>query len=244
MKPKKVATQAEWLAARVALLEKEKAHSRMREELTKERQALPWVKVEKNYAFEGPNGTVTLSDLFGDKSQLIVQHFMFQTEWDEGCKSCTLMADHMEPSLIHLSQRDTAVAVVSIAPLEKLIAYKQRMKWSFTWVSSAGTEFNRDFHVTNTDEELAQGSSYYNFRQGKPFPVNEMPGISAFAKDDDGVVYHTYSVYARGLEKFIGVYDYLDIVTKGRDEDNLDYGMQWVRHKDAYDDESYVDPYA
>lgn len=229
-----VVSRETWLKARLALLEKEKAHSRARDELTRERQALPWVKLEKAYTFDGPDGKVTLADLFEEKNQLIVQHFMFDTDWEEGCKSCSFMADHMDRSVVHIAHRDTAYVAVSRAPLAKLEAFKQRMGWSFKWVSSGHSDFNRDFHVTFTDEELQKGDGYHNYREHSTFSVKEAPGVSAFATDDAGTVYHTYSVYGRGLENFMGAYHLLDIVPKGRDEDDLPYTMQWLRLRDAY----------
>lgn len=232
MKPRAVVSREHWLKGRLELLEKEKAHSRARDELTRERQALPWVKLEKDYTFEGPDGPVSLSDLFGDQSQLIVQHFMFDPEWDEGCKSCSFMADHIDPSVVHLANRDTAFAVVSRAPLEKLLAYKKRMRWSFNWVSSFDNDFNRDFHVSFTDDEVESGKGQYNFREGASFPVREAHGISVFAKDDAGRVYHTYSVYGRGVENVMTAYDLLDMVPKGRDEGGRN--MYWLRRKDEY----------
>lgn len=233
MTPPNVGSRQQWLEARIELLKKEKAHSRARDELTRQRQALPWVKVEKAFTFDGPDGQVTLNDLFGDKSQLIVQHFMFDPEWDEGCKSCSFMADHMDPSVVHIAQRDAAFAAVSKAPLEKLLAYKKRMRWSFHWVSSYNSDFNRDFHVSFTDEELQNNTCDYNFRKGVSFPVREAPGISVFAKDDLGNVYHTYSVYGRGLEKVMTAYDLLDMVPKGRDEGGKN--LAWLRRKDEYE---------
>lgn len=243
MNPPKVVSKDEWLKARLELLDKEKAHSRARDEVTRARQTLPWVMVEKNYTFEGPNGKESLSDLFADMSQLIIQHFMFDTDWDAGCKACSFMADHIDRSVIHIAHRDTAFVAVSIAPWQKLDAYKKRMNWTFKWVSSANNDFNRDFNVSFTDEELANKKAYYNFRENAGFPVKEAPGISVFAKDDKGQVYHTYSAYARGLETFITAYDLLDIVPKGRDEDDLSYGMEWLRHKDRYGDLTFIDPY-
>lgn len=236
MTPPKVGSREQWLEARMELLKKEKAHSRARDELTRRRQMLPWVKVEKTYTFEGPDGQVTLSDLFGDKSQLIVQHFMFDPEWDEGCKSCSFMADHMDPSVVHLAHRDTAFAAVSKAPLEKLVAYRKRMQWSFNWVSSYNSDFNRDFHVSFTDEELENKTCQYNYREDVSFPSREAPGISVFARDDSGNLYHTYSVYGRGLEKVMTAYDLLDMVPKGRDEGGK--SMDWLRRKDDYEEES------
>lgn len=236
MQPAKVSSRDEWLKARLELLEKEKAHSRARDELTRERQALPWVIVEKAYEFDGPDGPATLACLFDNKSQLIIQHFMFDPEWEEGCKSCSFISDHMDRSVVHAAHRDTAFAAVSKAPIEKLETFKKRMQWTFKWVSSANSDFNRDFHVSFTDDEIKNRNAYYNFREGSAFPVKEAPGISAFAKDDAGTIYHTYSVYARGLEAYMGAYFLLDIVPKGRDEDELSYGMEWLRLKDRYDD--------
>lgn len=234
MIPPNVASRQDWLRARLDLLEKEKAYSRQRDELTRQRQALPWVKIEQEYVFQGSDGQVTLSDLFGGKSQLIVQHFMFDPEWEEGCKLCSFMADHMDPAVIHLAHRDTELAAVSRAPIERLTAYKERMGWHFRWVSSLDNEFNRDFHVSFTDEELKNETCRYNFRDGVSFPAREAPGISAFAKDDGGNVYHTYSVYGRGLENVMTAYDLVDMVPKGRDEDGKN--MFWVRRKDEYGD--------
>jgi len=232
MKPAKLVSKEEWLEARIELLKKEKAHSRARDELTQERQAMPWVQVIKQYKFDGTTGQVTLSDLFTGKSQLIVQHFMFDPDWDEGCKSCSFMADHMDPSIVHIAHRDTAFAAVSRAPLEKLVAYKKRMGWSFNWVSSYHCNFNRDFHVSFTEDEQNNATCNYNFRIGVTFPAKEAPGISVFAKDDLGNVYYTYSVYGRGLENVMTAYDLLDMVPKGRDE--AGQNMKWVRRKDSY----------
>ncbi len=206
------------------------------------RQALPWEKVEKDYTFDGPHGKETLADLFGGKSQLIVYHFMYDSEWTEGCKSCSFIADHYNPSIIHLNHRDVAMVTVSRAPLEKLEAYKNRMGWTFKWVSSFASDFNSDYYVTFTPEQTQKGEMYYNYRIGK-FPVSEAPGISVFYKNAGGEVFHTYSSFARGLENFIGTYTLLDIVPKGRDEGALKYGMEWVRHHDRYQDASFVDPY-
>jgi len=234
MNPPTVGSREEWLAARLELLEQEKAHTRARDELTRQRQALPWVKVDKAYRFVASEGEVTLVDLFGTQSQLLVQHFMFDPEWEAGCKACSFMADHLNAAVAHLAQRDTAFAAVSRAPFEKLLVYKQRMRWSFNWVSSCDSDFNRDFHVSFTDEELANRTCEYNFRSGVSFPAREAPGISAFAKDDAGTIYHTYSVYGRGLENAITTYDLLDMVSKGRNEGGN--GMYWVRRKDEYED--------
>jgi len=228
-----VASAEEWLAARKALLEKEKEFSRLRDKLTRERAALPWRAVHKEYVFEGPAGKETLADLFEDRSQLLVYHFMFGPDWEDGCKSCSLLADHYAPAIVHLNQRDVSFVTVSRAPLEKLEAFKKRMGWQFKWVSSLGNDFNWDFHVSFTDEEQERGKCYYNYTETS-FPASEGPGISAFYKGDDGQVLHTYSSFARGLDMLIGAYNLLDIAPKGRDEDNLAYTMEWVRHHDRY----------
>jgi len=238
-----VVTQKEWLAARKNLLVKEKEFSRLRDELTSTRQAMPWEKVDKEYRFHGLDGEETLADLFNGLNQLIIYHFMFDPEWNEGCKSCSFVADHYAPTIVHLAHRDVTLVTVSRAPLEKLEAFKQRMDWDFKWVSSLGSDFNHDFDVTFTQKEIEQSTASYNYREGVSFPVTEAPGISVFYKDPNGTVYHTYSAYSRGLENFIGAYTLLDIVPKGRDEDSLAYGMEWLRHKDRYDDPSFVDPY-
>ena len=237
-----VVSSGEWLAARKDLLAKEKEFTRLRDELTRQRRDLPWEKVTKEYSFEGPSGKETLADLFGGRSQLIIYHFMFDPDWSEGCKSCSLLADHYDRSVIHLSQRDVTMVTVSRAPLEKLEAFKKRMGWGFKWVSSLGSDFNWDYHVSFSSEEQAEKKTYYNYGI-HPFPSSEGPGISGFSKNAQGEVFHAYSSFARGLDIFIGVYNLLDIVPKGRDEDNLAYGMEWVRHHDRYGDQSFVDPY-
>ncbi len=244
MKPTSVASKDDWLRARLELLEKEKAHTRARNELTRARQALPWVPVEKDYIFQGSEGEESLSDLFGGMSQLIVYHFMFAPDWDEGCKSCSFLMEHCDRSAVHLAQRDTALVAVSRAALQKLHEFRDRMGWNFKWVSSGEGEFNYDYHVSFTDAELASGGVHYNFRDNVAFGIPDAPGVSTFVKDDEGRLYHTYSSYGRGLEGFITAYDLLDIVPKGRDEDSLPYGMAWVRLKDRYGDASYIDPYA
>lgn len=234
MTPTKVVSREDWLKARLALLDKEKAHSKARDALTRERMALPWVKLEKEYVFDGPGGNVSLADLFGDKSQLIVYHFMYDADWDEGCKSCSFSADFYDRAVVHLAHRDVALVTVSIAPLEKLQAFKQRMGWTFPWVSSANNSFNRDYHVTFTEEEM-DGKAYHNFRENVTFPSREAPGVSVFARDDHGTVHHTYSAYGRGLENLMHTYQLLDLVPKGRDEDDLDYSMDWLRLRDSYE---------
>lgn len=225
----RVVSKDDWLAARLDLLAKEKAHSRARDELTRVRQALPWVRVEKRYVFESPDGEVELGDLFRGKSQLIVQHFMFDPDWDEGCKSCSFMADHIDPALVHVAARDVAFVAVSSAPLGKLLAFRERMGWRFPWVSAAGSDFNRDHHVTFTREEIESGDVYHNFREER-FQSTEAPGFSVFA-NDNGRIFHTYSRYGRGCEDVMTAYDLLDYVPKGRDEER---NMDWLRLKDRY----------
>lgn len=226
-----IVSREEWLAARKAHLDKEKEFTRQRDRLSRERRELPWVKLDTDYVFDGPSGKRSLSDLFEGRSQLIVYHFMFDPSWDEGCKSCSFWADNYNSIIVHLNQRDVSFAVVSKANLSTLEAYKQRMGWGFTWVSSFENEFNRDFHVSFTEQELA-GEVYYNYKNGT-FPVTEAPGLSVFFKDDTGV-YHTYSCYSRGLDMLNGAYHHLDLVPKGRDEDELAYSMAWLRRHDEY----------
>ena len=238
-----VVSSAQWLAARKELLIKEKEFTRLRDELTEQRRNLPWEKVEKQYTFDGPNGTETLAELFGNCSQLIIYHFMFGPDWQEGCKICSMLADHYDPLVIHLQHRDVTLVTVSRAPWATLQAYQQRMGWSFRWLSSLDSDFNWDYNVSFTQEDLDAGRGSYNYQDGVKFPVTECPGISSFYRDSSGNVYHTYSSFGRGLENFLGIYNFLDIVTKGRNEGGLSYPMAWVRHKDQYDDDSVVDPY-
>jgi len=224
-----------WIAARKLLLAKEKAFTQARDELSRERQALPWVKIEKDYVFQGRDGQAALSDLFGSANQLIVAHFMFGPDWEEGCPSCTFWADGYDPMVVHLAARDVAFASVSRAPLDKLEAYKARMGWSFNWVSSLSNDFNEDFAVSFTEAELASGSVEYNYKSG-PFPSTEAPGLSVFYKDNAGDIFHTYSCYARGLDMMNTAYHLLDLVPKGRDEAELPFTMAWVRRHDSYDE--------
>ena len=238
-----IVSNEQWLAARIELLRKEKEFTRLRDELTAQRQRLPWRLVDKEYLFDGPEGQESLADLFGGCSQLIVYHFMFGPQWQEGCKVCTMLGEHYEPMIVHLQHRDVSLVTVSRAKLEALEQYKQRMGFRFKWVSSLENEFNADFHVVTSESEMEAGQTYYNYQQGAKFPVTELPGISSFYKDAHGQIYHTYSSYGRGLESFLGIYNFLDIVTKGRDEQDLPYPMAWVRHRDQYDDDTIVDPY-
>jgi predicted dithiol-disulfide oxidoreductase (DUF899 family) len=224
----------EWVTARKKLLKKEKEFSRLRDQLSAERRELPWVKVEKNYLFEGPKGKETLADLFDGHSQLIIYHFMFGPGWEEGCPSCSFLADHIEGALVHLNARDVTLVVVSHAPLFQIEAFKKRMGWRFKWVSSYGNDFNFDYHVSFTKDEMAKGKVYYNYGMEK-FGSEEAPGASVFYKDATDNIFHTYSCYARGLDMLVGTYNYLDLVPKGRDEAELPWTMAWVRHHDRYD---------
>jgi predicted dithiol-disulfide oxidoreductase (DUF899 family) len=235
IKNPKVVSQAEWLEARKKLLAKEKEHTRRGDEINAERRALPWVKVEKEYVFDAPGGKETLSDLFGDRNQLVITHFMLGPDWEEGCKGCSFGADHLNGVLVHLEQHDVAIVAVSRSPLPKIEAFKKRMGWRFKWVSSFGTDFNYDFHVSFTQEELAKGKIYYNYdwRDGE---IDELAGNSVFCKDQTGAVYHTYSRYARGGEPGLTVYSFLDMLPKGREEYGPTYSMMdWLRHHDRYD---------
>jgi predicted dithiol-disulfide oxidoreductase (DUF899 family) len=232
MEPHKVVSRDEWLVARKAHLASEKKFTKARDELSRQRRELPWVKVDKNYMFDGPNGSETLADLFGGRGQLIVYHFMFGPGWEQGCPSCSFLADHFDGAVAHLAQRDVALVVVSRAPLGEIEAYKKRMGWKFKWVSSYGNDFNRDFHVSFTKEETEKGAEY-NYMVGK-IPSEELPGLSAFIKDG-AAVYHTYSSYARGLDTLVGTYNFLDLAPKGRDEDGLPWSMAWVRRHDEYE---------
>ena len=218
----------EWVAARKALLAKEKAFTRARDELTEQRQALPWEAVEKEYVFEGPNGQETLADLFDGCSQLIVYHFMFGPDDDVGCKSCSFWADNFNPNVVHLNARDVSFVAVSRAPFEKLEAYRRRMGWDFHWVSSGETDFNFDYGASFTPEQ--QEEAVYNFGSLPP-RISDREGLSVFARDD-GRIYHTYSAYARGIDLVNTAYNYLDLVPKGRDEG--DRGQYWVRRHDEY----------
>ncbi len=223
--PSKVVSEAEWLVARRDLLTREKDLTRLRDEVSRHRRELPWVKVEKQYVFDGPNGKETLVDLFDDRSQLIVYHFMFGPDWEEGCKSCSYLADHFDGANWHLPHRDVSFSVISRAPLPKLEAYKKRMDWRFKWLSSYGNDFNFDYHVSFTKEDEKKNEAYYNYGKGE-FITDELPGLSVFSKDENGEVFHTYSTYARGLDILVGAYNFLDLVPKGRDEDQFDFTME------------------
>lgn len=235
----KVVTEKEWIEARKKLLVKEKELTRQRDAVARERQALPWVRVEKNYVFETPSGKKTLAELFSGKSQLAIYHFMLGPDWEQGCPSCSLLADHFDNLGIHLAQRDVRFLIVSRAPLAKIEPFKTRMGWKFPWVSSHGSDFNFDFQVSVPKEDAAK-EHIYNYSPTK-FPSEERPGMSIFYKDGKGEVFHTYSVYARGLEDLMGIYAILDRVPKGRDEAGLPHGMAWVRHHDRYPESNVVE---
>ena len=235
-----IVSPEEWLAARKELLKKEKQFTRLRDQLSAERRELPWVKVEKPYVFDGSDGKETLADLFNGRSQLIVYHFMFGPGWEEGCRSCSFVADHFDGTTAHLNARDVSMAVVSRAPLNELQAFKNRMGWRFKWVSSYGNDFNYDYHVSFTKDEMSKGKVYYNFEL-EEFPSEEAPGISVFYKNENSDVFHTNSIYSRGLDILMGTYNYLDLVPKGRDEDALAFTMAWVRHHDRYDEGKFVE---
>jgi predicted dithiol-disulfide oxidoreductase (DUF899 family) len=228
-----VVPHTEWLGARRDFLAKEKELTRLRDELSRQRRTLPWEKVEKRYEFDSTQGKVTLADLFDGRSQLVVYHFMFGPGWKEGCPSCSFVADHFDGLTVHLANRDTTLVVVSRAPLAEIEAFKKRMGWKFEWVSSNANDFNFDYHVSFTPEEKATGKVYYNYSK-QEFPSEEAPGASVFAKDSAGEVFHTYSAYARGLDILLGAYNVLDMVPKGRDEDDLPHPMAWIRHHDRY----------
>jgi predicted dithiol-disulfide oxidoreductase (DUF899 family) len=228
----RIVTRDEWLAARTEHLVREKEFTRLRDELSRARRELPWVKVDKEYVFDTSKGRKTLAELFEGRSQLIVYHFMYGPDWREGCKSCSFWADNFAGALVHLNHRDVTMIAVSRAPLEKLLAYRKRMGRVFQWASSLGSDFNRDFDVTFTPEEIEKGEALYNYRASK-FPSEEAPGISVFSRSEDDV-FHTYSCYARGLDMVNGAYQYLDLVPKGCDEDGLPYTMAWLRHHDKY----------
>jgi predicted dithiol-disulfide oxidoreductase (DUF899 family) len=222
-----------WLSARKALLQKEKEFTRARDALSAARRALPWQEVDTNYVFDGPDGKQSLSDLFEGRSQLLTYHFMFDPSWDEGCKSCSFIADHYDPAIVHLEQRDVTMVTVSRAPLSKLNAFRKRMGWSFKWVSSFENDFNHDYGVSFTQEQLDSGTVHYNYADSQ-FPSTEAPGLSVFTRDDSGQIFHTYSGYGRGLDIFLTAYNYLDVVPNGRDEADLPYSMGWLKLHDSY----------
>ncbi len=235
MQKPNIVSQDKWLKARTALLLEEKEFTRLRDQLSQKRRQLPWVKVDKNYSFEGMNGTETLSDLFDGRSQLIVYHFMYGPDWEDACPSCSFWADNFNGIDIHLKHRDASLVAISRASLDQLQAYSSRMGWDFKWLSSSASEFNYDFQASFRAEEMEQGEVFYNFKMGQ-FPADEAPGISVFYKNEQGEIFHTYSCYARGLDMLNGAYHYMDLLPKGRDEDDLEFTMAWLRRRDQYDE--------
>jgi predicted dithiol-disulfide oxidoreductase (DUF899 family) len=233
MEKHRVVSSAEWLAARKELLVKEKEFTRLRDQLSRQRRELPWERVDKAYVFDGPDGRVSMVELFAGRSQLVVYHFMLGPDWEEGCKSCSFWADNFEGFYRHLNQRDVTMAAISRAPWSTIAPFKKRMGWSFPWVSSAGSDFNFDYHVSFTAEQLATGEVDHNYTKRKT-SMTDMAGISVFCKDAAGDTFHTYSCYSRGLDMMNAAYHYLDLVPKGRDEAGLPYNQAWVRHHDNY----------
>jgi len=232
---RRIVSQEEWLSARLELLAREKELTRQRDAVDAARRALPWVRVEKQYVFEGPQGSVTLSDLFDGRSQLIVQHFMFGPGWKEGCAGCSFKSDHIDGALPHLEHHDVSFVSVSRAPFAEIEAFRQRMGWRFRWVSSFSSDFNYDFHVSFTEAEIAARRVYYNYRT-QPFESEERSGDSVFHKDESGNIFHTYSTFGRGDEMLDTAYMYLDMTPKGRNETGSHFNlMDWVKHHDRYE---------
>jgi predicted dithiol-disulfide oxidoreductase (DUF899 family) len=228
-----VVSRTEWIAERKTLLAREKQLTRLHDEIARERRALPWVRLDKNYVFDAPEGRRTLAALFEGRRQLLVQHFMFAPGWEQGCPSCSFMADHTDGMNVHLAHRGVTLVAVSRAPLADIERFRKRMGWQFKWVSSHGSDFNYEFGVSFTPEEVAKGALSYNYGTW-PFAYEEWPGISVFFKDDADKVFHTYSTYGRGVEVMMGTYDMLDLTPEGRNERDVEYKMEWVRHHDRY----------
>jgi predicted dithiol-disulfide oxidoreductase (DUF899 family) len=226
----KVVSEPEWVGERKKLLAREKELTHLQEQVAAERRALPWVRVDKTYMFDTPQGRKTLADLFDGRSQLIVYQFMYGPEMKTGCVGCSFLSDHIDGANQHLKHHDVTYVAVSRAPLATLEAYKKRMGWTFPWVSSAGSDFNYDYHVSFTKEEIAKGEAQYNFEKTK-VTMEDLHGTSVFIKDEDGAIYHTYSAYARGDERGLGAYMYLDLTPKGRNETGA---MSWVKRHDEY----------
>ena len=229
-----VVSANEWLAARKQLLIQEKEFTRLRDQLSRQRRELPWVKVEKNYVFEGPGGKTTLAELFEGRSQLVVYHFLFAPDWEQPCRSCSFWADNFNGIGVHLNHRDVTLVAISRAPWEKLEAFKRRMGWNFKWLSSGNNDFNYDYQVSFTPEAL-KGQIEYNYGTWEP-DSSDLPGVSVFYQGEDGNIYHTYSAYARGIDILNTAYHYLDLVPKGRDEAGLEFSMAWVLFPDQYDE--------
>ena len=236
-----IVSRTDWLVARKDLLKREKELTRLRDQLSSERRALPWVKIDKEYVFDAPEGKVTFADLFDGRSQLIIYHFMFHPDWKEGCPSCSFLVDHIDDAVPHLAARDVTLTMVSRAPLAKIEAFKKCMGWHFKWVSSFRSDFNFDYHVSFAPKQKVDGKVDYNYAM-QEFPSDEGPGLSVFYKDPiSSEIFHTYSTYARGLDPLVGTYTLFDLVPKGRDEDHLAFSMQWVRHHDRYGTNLFLD---
>ncbi|MGY4574663.1 DUF899 domain-containing protein [Bradyrhizobium pachyrhizi] len=233
MQQHNIVSREEWIAARKALMAGEKELTQAREALSRQRRELPWVKVDKDYVFDGPGGKMTLGDLFKGRPQLVVQHVMFAPEWDAACKSCSFWVDGFERMVPHLAARDTTMIAISRAPLAKLDAFKARMGWTFDWVSSGESDFNYDYGVSFTQGQIDAGDAKYNYGT-TPLYGPELPGISVFFRDETGSVFHTYSTFARGLDMMNAAYHYLDLTPLGRHEEGLPYPMDWVRLRDQY----------
>ncbi len=237
----KIVSQQEWLAARIELLAREKQLTRQRDEVDRKRRELPWVRVEKEYVFDGPNGTETLGDLFAGRTQLIVSHFMLGPGWKEGCVGCSFRSDHVDGCLAHLEHHDVSLVTISRAPWAEIEPFRRRMGWKFKWLSSYGSDFNYDYHVSFRPEEIATGKVYYNYESSE-FVSAESSGLSVFCKDESGDIFHTYSTYGRGDEMVDGTYMYLDLTPKGRNETGPHYNLgDWVRHHDRYGAGGFVD---
>jgi predicted dithiol-disulfide oxidoreductase (DUF899 family) len=233
----RIVTKGEWIGARKELLAKEKELTRMQDEVNRLRRALPWVRVDKDYVFDTSEGKQSLAELFGGRSQLVVYHFMFAPGWIAGCVGCSFFADHVDGANLHLAHHDVSFVAISRAPLAQIEAYKKRMGWRFKWVSSYSTDFNSDYHVSFTKDDIVKGPTYYNFDVRESQTEGEAPGLSAFFKDENSTVFHTYSAYARGDERGLGAYMFLDMTPKGRDETGPNYNLtDWVKRHDEYKD--------
>jgi predicted dithiol-disulfide oxidoreductase (DUF899 family) len=230
-----IVSHKDWVAARTAFLAKEKEFTRLRDELNRARRALPWEKVDKEYVFDGPRGKETLADLFAGRSQLVVYQFMFAPEDDAGCAHCSFWADNFNGIGVHLNHRDVTFVAVSRAPLAKIDAFKRRMGWGFKWVSSSGTDYNYDYQASFRPEDIKKGAAVFNYAPVTESRHSDREGVSVFYKDPSGAVLHTYSCYARGIDMLNAAYHYLDLVPKGRDEDNLEFTQAWVRYHDQYE---------
>ena len=242
MQPNRIVSQAEWFATHARHLVREKELTRLRDQLSAARRELPWVKIDKPYVFDTAHGQQTLADLFAGRSQLVIKHFMLGPGWQEGCVGCSFEVDHIEGALIHLEHHDVTFVAVSRAPLQEITAFKKRMGWRFTWVSSYSSDFNRDFQVSFTKEDLAKGPTYYNYRVREKQEEGEASGFSVFYKDEQGHIYRTFSSYGRGAEELLGTYIVLDMTPKGRNETGPNHNLtDWVRHHDKYEAGGFVD---